>query len=159
LQDQLLFDVTIPASGLEGLAQKLSTYLKDPFCLWLVGEMGTGKTTITRYILRQLGLSPQIPVTSPTYTYVNEYRIKDRLIGHLDLYRTNGVLNPEEFGLGGERDFSGVIVEWPELGGESPALHPTHTLVINYQDDPTVRNYRFFARTDRKKSETQKTPH
>jgi tRNA threonylcarbamoyladenosine biosynthesis protein TsaE len=108
--------------------------------------MGAGKTTVTRYILQGLGLSKEIPVTSPTFTYMNEYEINGRLIGHADLYRTNGRFDPAELGLGGERSFSGVIIEWPELAGQSPELAPTHALYITYEDDSTVRNYQLFSR-------------
>ncbi len=57
------------------------------FCIWLIGDLGAGKTTFVSHLLRAIGLAENQDVTSPTFTYVNEYLIDGRWYAHLDLYR------------------------------------------------------------------------
>lgn len=103
---------------------------REPFCLWLQGPLGAGKTTFSRSILRALGLPERVNVTSPTYTYVNEYQIEGKWFAHLDLYRLPKRLSPEDLGLVDSRDFVGFLVEWPEMLPDSPVLQATHMLKI-----------------------------
>lgn len=83
----------------------------------LHGELGAGKTTLARGILRGYGFNG--PVKSPTYTLVEPYELDHRRIFHFDLYRLS---DPREVGfLGTEDYFSGnslCIVEWARRGGE-----------------------------------------
>jgi tRNA threonylcarbamoyl adenosine modification protein YjeE len=110
---------------------------QPPFCLWLIGGLGAGKTTICGHLLRALGLSPAMPVTSPTFTYVNEYRVGDAWYAHLDLYRCGPQTSLEEFGLVDARPYHGFFVEWPSAVPASPALTPTHILSIETVSDHT----------------------
>ena len=85
----------------------------------LQGDLGAGKSTLARALLRALGV--QGAIRSPTYTLVERYPLADGEAWHLDLYR---------IGDAGELDFLGLdegsatlwLVEWPERGG--PALPP-----------------------------------
>ena len=109
--------------------------------------MGSGKTTLTRFILRNLGLSEIIPVTSPTFSYLNEYEINSDLYAHMDLFRADGHFEAEDLGLTGEREFRGYFIEWPTQIAHEPFLNPTHKLKIFYDDgcsDISERNYEFF---------------
>lgn len=81
--------------------------------VFLRGELGAGKTTLVRGLLRALGY--QGAVKSPTYSLVEEYRLEDRYVAHFDLYRLRGADELE--GLGIHDYFDGPIldvVEWPE---------------------------------------------
>jgi tRNA threonylcarbamoyladenosine biosynthesis protein TsaE len=85
------------------------------FVIALQGDLGAGKTTLVRAMLRTLGITG--PVRSPTYTLVEPYDIGGRQAWHLDLYRLG---NPEELEFLGVRDLDPVndliFVEWPERG-------------------------------------------
>lgn len=91
----------------------------DILALW--GELGAGKTLLTRGLARGLGVPTQIPVTSPTFTFINEYEGRLHLF-HLDLYR---ISHPDELETLPWREAlfgDGVaVIEWPaRLGNELP---------------------------------------
>jgi tRNA threonylcarbamoyladenosine biosynthesis protein TsaE len=88
----------------------------DVLALW--GELGAGKTLFARGIARGLGVPRRVPVTSPTFTIINEYEGRLRLY-HLDLYR---LTTPEELDTLPWREVifgAGVaVIEWPDRMGE-----------------------------------------
>lgn len=111
------------------------------FVLWLLGEMGAGKTSLVRALLYQLGLSSATPVTSPTYTIMHEYRIAESWYAHLDLYRAAGDFSLDEIGVRDLRVYRGIFVEWPEQGGPEQQLAATHVLRI----EPNDLSQRFYT--------------
>ena len=80
----------------------------------LVGDLGTGKTTLTKAIAKGLGIEE--PITSPTFTIVHEYHSGRMPLYHFDVYRLG---DPDEmFELGYEEYFYGeglCVVEWADL--------------------------------------------
>jgi tRNA threonylcarbamoyladenosine biosynthesis protein TsaE len=96
--------------------------------VYLHGELGAGKTTCVRALLRALGVTGL--VRSPTYTLVETYSLAALTCVHVDLYRLQALSEVEELGL---RDLMGpgclLLVEWPEKGaGALPAADLDLTL-------------------------------
>ena len=94
--------------------RELARQLSPPVLVLLSGELGAGKTTLTKGIVSGLGAAREEDVTSPTFTLVHAYRNHSRVY-HVDLYRVEGFHDLETLGL--EDILSEpavVIVEWAE---------------------------------------------
>lgn len=103
-------------SSEETIAQgrQIGAALKPPVLILLSGDLGAGKTTLTKGIAAGLGAAREDDVTSPTFTLVHKYDGATRVY-HVDLYRIDGLHDLETLGL--EDIFSEqavVIVEWPD---------------------------------------------
>ena len=94
--------------------REIGASVKPPVLILLSGDLGAGKTTLTKGIVSGLGAAPEEEVTSPTFTLVHRYDHGARVY-HVDLYRVVDFHDLETLGL--EDVFSEnavVIVEWPE---------------------------------------------
>jgi len=94
--------------------REIGARLKPPVLVLLAGELGAGKTTLTKGIVSALGAAEEDQVTSPTFTLVHKYD-QGAVVYHVDLYRVGDFHDLETLGL---EDFlteqAIVIVEWPE---------------------------------------------
>jgi tRNA threonylcarbamoyladenosine biosynthesis protein TsaE len=99
----------------EALGAALWLALPEKCLLYLHGDLGAGKTTLVRGLLRAAGHNGT--VKSPTYSLVEEYVIAGRLVFHFDLYRLK---DPEELEWMGMSDYLAQnalsCVEWPQMG-------------------------------------------
>ena len=98
----------------------------------LVGELGAGKTFLTKSILNSLGWHGI--VKSPTYTLCDEYETDDILFLHVDLYRLNDVYDVQILDLDRQSEKTKVIIiEWPEILGETRSFDLK--VCLNYKDN------------------------
>ncbi|MCQ8117391.1 tRNA (adenosine(37)-N6)-threonylcarbamoyltransferase complex ATPase subunit type 1 TsaE [Methylomonas rosea] len=99
----------------ELLGAALWQALPEKCLLFLYGDLGAGKTTLVRGLLRAAG--HQGAVKSPTYTLVEEYEVNGRRLFHFDLYRLK---DPEELEWMGMDDYLNQnalsCIEWPQMG-------------------------------------------
>ena len=107
------------AEETERFGARLAPLLRAGDAVALFGELGTGKTTLTRGVLRGLGFHGD--VASPTFPIVQTYEPPQaRLpVWHVDLYRIEDPAEIDELGLDEARADSALIVEWPERLGSS----------------------------------------
>lgn len=109
--------------------RKMAVSLRAGLTIYLIGNLGAGKTTLTRGILHGLGYR-QV-VKSPTYNLVEIYKISRLYLYHFDFYRFDNPLEWEEAGF---RDYFNAeticIIEWPEKAGK---LIPEADITISFQ--------------------------
>jgi tRNA threonylcarbamoyladenosine biosynthesis protein TsaE len=97
--------------------REIGAQLKAPILVLLVGDLGAGKTTLTKGIASGLGAAAEDEVTSPTFTLVHKYDKQGRgsRVYHVDLYRIGDFHDLETLGLEDVfTEHAVVIVEWPE---------------------------------------------
>ncbi len=106
----------------------------------LIGDLGTGKTTLTKSIAEGLGITRHI--TSPTFTIVQEYREGKLPLFHFDVYRLR---NAEDlFEIGADEYFYGrgvCVVEWADLVMEA-LPEDTKFVYIDYAEEENGRVYK-----------------
>lgn len=108
--------------------------------IFFYGDLGAGKTTFIRALLRQHFANENIIVRSPTYTYYQEYSHENaEKIFHFDLYRLDDIEN--FYLIGGneilDNNESIALIEWPEILGES--IKPTKIVKIFYNAEKNER--------------------
>jgi tRNA threonylcarbamoyladenosine biosynthesis protein TsaE len=126
---------------LEAIARAMAEQLMPPMIIYLQGDLGAGKTTFTRALLRGLGYAGA--VKSPTYGLLEVYSLQDVDLVHLDLYRIAET---------GELDFLGLedlhsqrsvfMIEWPDRGA---GRLPEPDLAIEFAYVGDLRSLTFSA--------------
>ena len=103
---------------LNSLSQKVADKLFKNDCIFLIGEIGVGKTTFTRYLINYLQKKNGEKITevlSPTFNLLYEYDLKRIKIMHYDLYRISNEKELEQLGIFLDKQDTIKIIEWPQL--------------------------------------------
>ena len=103
---------------LNSLSQKIADKLAKNDCIFLIGEIGVGKTTFTRYLINYLQGKKGEKITevlSPTFNLLYEYDLKDIKIMHYDLYRIREEKELKHLGIFLDKQDTIKIIEWPQL--------------------------------------------
>ena len=131
---------------LNSFSKKVADRLKEKDFIFLVGEIGVGKTTFTRFLINYLqkkeGLKSS-EVLSPTFNLLYEYDLKKYKIMHYDLYRLNSEKELNNLGLLKENEDAIKIIEWPKI----IKIHISNKLEINldYTKKGNERKLRLFG--------------
>ncbi len=109
-------DITLLGDeAMQAFGATLAKAVPAPLIIYLRGDLGAGKTTLVRGVMRGLGYDGA--VKSPTFTLMEPYELASRRVLHLDLYR---MADPEELEYLGLRDYLSepalFMIEWPEQG-------------------------------------------
>ncbi len=128
------------------LAQQLAHQIDDQaLVIYLIGDLGSGKTHLCRHLLHCLGHKGS--VKSPTYTLIEPYRLTNRTVLHCDLYRLSDPEELEYLGLNDELDSSSLLlIEWPEKGA---GYLPQADLVITIKMSGEGRTAQLHDQTER----------
>ena len=123
---------------------KLAKVLTPGLAIYLDGDLGAGKTTLTRGVLRALGYSGK--VKSPTYTLVELYTVSSLYLYHFDFYRFADPLEWEDAGFREHFNAETVcLVEWPEKAGD---FLPIPDLRIQLEVEQNGRSLHVHAETE-----------
>ena len=105
-------------SQLDIISKKILSNLSSTDCLFLLGELGSGKTTFTRSLIHQLQEKNKVnktEVLSPTFNLLYEYEMKSIKVMHYDLYRLKVAKEIEQLGIFENLKNVITIIEWPEI--------------------------------------------
>ena len=124
----------------ENFGRRLGESLSAGDVVAMVGDLGTGKTTLTGYIARGLGIKET--VSSPTFTIIKEYNSGRLPLYHFDVYRIG---DPEElFNISADEYFDGdgvCVVEWADLVSEELPENSKY-IFIEYGEKEGERIYK-----------------
>ncbi|MEA3004390.1 MAG: tRNA threonylcarbamoyladenosine biosynthesis protein TsaE [Sphingomonadales bacterium] len=105
------------AAATEAFGAKIAPLLRRHDVIALHGDLGAGKTTLVRGILRGLGFAGE--VASPTFPIVQPYEELEIPVWHVDLYRIEHPSELEELALDEAREGAALLIEWPERLGDA----------------------------------------
>jgi len=104
-------------SQIDSISKKILSNLSNTDCIFLFGELGSGKTTFTRSLINGLQEKNKVnktEVLSPTFNLLYEYEIKSSKVMHYDLYRLEAIKEVDQLGIFENSENVITIVEWPE---------------------------------------------
>ena len=123
IEDSQTFAQTVSLPDLaatQGLGARIAAGLGTGDAVALEGDLGAGKTTLARAILRAAGITEDVP--SPTFTLVQVYETASLTVRHYDLYRIENPNEVDELGLDDALSEGAALIEWPERAeGRLPA--------------------------------------
>ena len=129
---------------LNSLSQKIADKLTKNDCIFLIGEIGVGKTTFTRYLINHLQEKNGEKITevlSPTFNLLYEYDLKTIKIMHYDLYRIKDEKELKHLGIFLDKQDTIKIIEWPQLINIPPS--DKLEMYIDYAENENEREVKF----------------
>ena len=129
---------------LNTLSKKVADCSDEKDCIFLIGEIGVGKTTFTRYFINYLQEKEGVKVTevlSPTFNLLYEYDLKEYKIMHYDLYRVKQEKELNNLGLFQDEGNAIKIIEWPNVIQTS--LSDKLEIHLNYAKNENERDVKF----------------
>jgi len=124
------------------LAKKFTKYIKGGEFIFLYGEMGVGKTTFVKYFINEfqkLNNLPKTEITSPTFSLLNEYQVKDIRIKHYDLFRINKKEDANSLDIFEKDNKLITLIEWPQLIADTQDVKSID-LTFSYLNDLNDRS-------------------
>ena len=131
---------------LNSISVKISKKLEKGDFIFLIGEIGVGKTTFTRHLINNLQKQKGLKVTevlSPTFNLLYEYDIKDLKIMHYDLYRIKKASELEHLGIFSDELDAIKVIEWPDL--IKTPLENKLEIHLEYGQNENERNMKFIG--------------
>ena len=131
---------------LNSLSQKVADKLVKNDCIFLIGEIGVGKTTFTRYLINYLQEKNGEKITevlSPTFNLLYEYDLKRIKIMHYDLYRIRDEKELKHLGIFLDKQDTIKIIEWPQL--INIPLSDKLEIHLNYVKNEKEREIKFIG--------------
>ena len=119
----------------ERLAERIALKIAKGDCLALFGDLGAGKTTFARALIRAVLGDDEAEVPSPTFSLVQTYETARLTIAHLDLYRLSSEDEIDELGLDDYAKSGALIIEWPE---RAPSVLSENRLEIRFTRGSTA---------------------
>lgn len=134
-------------------ARSIAPLLKRGDFINLAGDLGAGKTSFMRLLIRSLMEDEALDVTSPTFSLIHHYELRSgrsaaaiRKIAHADLYRLQSAQEVVELDLSDELEEGLLCVEWAQRG---EGFLPLETILLNFDylslDDPSFEKARLLA--------------
>ncbi len=130
----------------ESISKKFSKLIKKGDVIYFYGEIGVGKTTFIKHLINNLQRKNKVKpseVPSPTFNIINEYKIKDIVINHYDLFKIKDPKELSNIGIFEDNLETITLVEWPEVISNKPKK--IIELYFSYEDNFQNRNLEIFS--------------
>ena len=131
-------------SQIDIISKKILSNLSNTDCIFLFGELGSGKTTFTRSLINGLQKKNKVSKTevlSPTFNLLYEYEIKSLKVMHYDLYRLGALKEVDQLGIFENSEKVITIVEWPEKIKKN--VENRLEITFYYENDKENRKLKF----------------